>query len=277
MNDQQKPIPDDDPARKAVQISADDDGARHLAVVGDTYTILVSGSDTAGRYTLIDMLVPQGGGPPPHRHDFEEMFTVLEGEIEVTFRGETTTVRAGETVNVPANAPHRFTNAAASPARLLCMCTPAGQEEFFARDRRPGSHPHLAGSRARSRHQSRADEKGARTRAEVPDRTVAPVGGGGDRSLLTPAPAGESFALRVPRGERGDSMSTVTVGQENSTPIEIYYEDHGSGRSGRAAERLATRQPLLGAAAAAAAAGREPRHPARPPRLRAVEPADRGL
>ena len=78
------------------------------------------------------MLVPQGGGPPPHRHDFEEMFTVLEGEIEVTFRGEKTTVRAGETVNVPANAPHRFTNAAAAPARLLCLCTPAGQEEFFA-------------------------------------------------------------------------------------------------------------------------------------------------
>ena len=24
-------------------------------------------------------------------------------------------------------------------------------------------------------------------------------------------------------------MGTVTVGQENSTPIELYYEDHGSG------------------------------------------------
>jgi quercetin dioxygenase-like cupin family protein len=131
VNDQDRLIPDDDPARAAVQIGADDDGTRHLAVVGDPYTVLVAGSDTAGRYTLIDMLVPQGGGPPPHRHDFEEMFTVLEGEIEVTFRGETTTVRAGETVNVPANAPHRFTNAAAPTARLLCMCTPAGQEEFF--------------------------------------------------------------------------------------------------------------------------------------------------
>jgi deazaflavin-dependent oxidoreductase (nitroreductase family) len=126
------PLPDDDPSRDAVQVSADGEGAQHLAVVGDTYTVLVSGRDTAGRYTLIDMLVPRGGGPPPHRHDFEEMFTVLEGEIEVTFRGETKTVRAGETVNVPANAPHRFTNAAATPARLLCMCTPAGQEEFFA-------------------------------------------------------------------------------------------------------------------------------------------------
>jgi quercetin dioxygenase-like cupin family protein len=100
-------------------------------LVGDTYTILLTGEDTAGRYALIDMHVPPGGGPPPHRHDFEEMFSVLEGEIEATFRGEKTTVRAGETVNVPANAPHSFTNASDRPARLLCMCSPAGQERFF--------------------------------------------------------------------------------------------------------------------------------------------------
>jgi quercetin dioxygenase-like cupin family protein len=127
------PIPDDDPGRASVKVNADEDaGIRHLSVVGDTYTILVAGKDTAGRYTLIDMLVPKGGGPPPHRHDFEEMFTILEGEIEVTFRGETSIARAGDTVNVPANASHRFTNASDQPARLLCMCTPAGQEEFFA-------------------------------------------------------------------------------------------------------------------------------------------------
>jgi quercetin dioxygenase-like cupin family protein len=92
----------------------------------------VSGEDTAGRYTLIDMHVPPGGGPPPHRHDFEEMFSVLEGEIELTFRGAKSTARAGETVNIPANAPHQFTNSSEQPVRLLCMCSPAGQEKFFA-------------------------------------------------------------------------------------------------------------------------------------------------
>jgi len=44
----------------------------------------VSGEQTGGRYSLIDMLVPPSGGPPPHRHDFEEMFTILDGEIELT-------------------------------------------------------------------------------------------------------------------------------------------------------------------------------------------------
>ena len=77
------------------------------------------------------MHVPPGGGPPPHRHDFEEMFTVLDGEVEVTFRGESITARAGETINVPANAPHGFRNAGQGPSRLLCLCAPAGQDEFF--------------------------------------------------------------------------------------------------------------------------------------------------
>ena len=126
------PIPPDDPERYLVLARPDEDQhLPHIGLVGDTYTILLKGEDTAGRYTLIDMHVPQGGGPGPHRHDFEEMFTILEGEIETTFRGEGSTVRVGETLNIPANAPHSFTNASDRPARLLCMCSPSGQEEFF--------------------------------------------------------------------------------------------------------------------------------------------------
>jgi quercetin dioxygenase-like cupin family protein len=124
-------IPADDPRRKLIVTNPDDPTLRHISIVGGTYTILVSGADTAGRYCLIDMLVPHAGGPPPHRHDFEEMFTLLEGELEFTFRGETSTVHAGSTVNIPANAPHSFINRSGAAARMLCMCTPAGQEAFF--------------------------------------------------------------------------------------------------------------------------------------------------
>jgi len=126
------PLPPDDLGRQLrIAQPETDDALPHLGVVGDTYTILITGDDTDGRYTLIDMYVPPGGGPPPHRHDFEEMFTVLDGEIELTFRGATTRARAGDAINVPANAPHSFTNSSDGPARVLCMCLPAGQEEFF--------------------------------------------------------------------------------------------------------------------------------------------------
>lgn len=126
-------IPPDDPRREFIHARPNDAGGQqHISVAGDTYTILLTGDDTAGRFTLIDMHVPPGGGPPPHRHDFEETFSVLQGEIEVNFRGAKSIVRAGETVNVPANAPHAFRNASDQPARMLCTCSPSGQEEFFA-------------------------------------------------------------------------------------------------------------------------------------------------
>ena len=103
----------------------------HIGLVGDTYTTLLTGNDTAGRFCLIDMHIPPDGGPPPHRHDFEETFIVLEGELQATFRGTKRVVRAGETINVPANAPHQFHNSSSQPARMLCICSPSGQEEFF--------------------------------------------------------------------------------------------------------------------------------------------------
>jgi mannose-6-phosphate isomerase-like protein (cupin superfamily) len=126
----------------------------HLGLAGGTNTVLVPGSATAGRYCLVEMRIPPGGGPGPHRHDFEELFVVLEGAVDVTFRGEVTTVRAGQSVNVPANAPHFFRNSSGSPARMLCVCTPAGQEEFFAAvgdplDRATDRAPRLEGKRLR--------------------------------------------------------------------------------------------------------------------------------
>lgn len=125
-------IPADDLNRDLVIAQPDTDGGlAHVGLVGDTYTILLTGKDTAGRYCLIDMHIPPGGGPPPHRHDFEETFTILNGELEFTFRGVKQTTGAGATVHIPANAPHQFRNASTEPARLLCICSPAGQEEFF--------------------------------------------------------------------------------------------------------------------------------------------------
>jgi quercetin dioxygenase-like cupin family protein len=125
-------VPADDLSRYLKLAQPDSDkGLPHLGVVGDTYTLLLTGKDTAGRLSLIDMHVPPGGGPPPHRHDFEETFIVLEGELAATFRGKQMTVQAGETIQIPANAPHQFHNSSDKPVRMLCICSPAGQEEMF--------------------------------------------------------------------------------------------------------------------------------------------------
>jgi len=122
-------IPSDDPKRTLTLTQPDN--LPHIGLVGDTYTITVTGEDTNGRFCVIDMHIPPGGGPPPHRHDFEETFVLLDGEMEATFRGKKSTVHAGDTLNIPANAPHQFHNASAGPVRMLCICSPAGQDRFF--------------------------------------------------------------------------------------------------------------------------------------------------
>ena len=125
-------IPSDDLKRSSVLVQPDkNESLPRIGLVGDTYTILVTGADTAGRFCVIDMHIPPGGGPPPHRHDFEETFIILEGQIATTFRGEHSVARTGETVNIPANGPHQFRNSSANPVRMLCICSPAGQENFF--------------------------------------------------------------------------------------------------------------------------------------------------
>jgi quercetin dioxygenase-like cupin family protein len=125
-------LPDDDLERVLVVATPDGSDVKHISLAGGSYTVLVSGAQTAGRYCLIDMLVPPNGGPPPHRHDFEEMFTLLEGELAFSFRGETRVVAAPATVAIPANAPHAFRNTSDHTVHMLCMCTPAGQETYFA-------------------------------------------------------------------------------------------------------------------------------------------------
>ena len=122
-------IPTDDLKRSLTL--AQPDNLPHIGLVGDTYTITVTGEQTDGRFSVIDMHIPPGGGPPPHRHDFEETFILLEGEMEATFRGRKSIVRAGDTLNIPANAPHRFHNISDRPVHMLCICSPAGQENFF--------------------------------------------------------------------------------------------------------------------------------------------------
>ncbi len=125
-------LPPDD-LRRAVLIAASGHpNTRRTAVpFGDTYTILVSGEETGGRYSLIDMHIAADAGPPPHRHDFEESFTLLEGELDFTVRGKSYSVCAGSTITVPSNALHFFKNNSGKAVRMLCVCSPPGLEDFF--------------------------------------------------------------------------------------------------------------------------------------------------
>jgi hypothetical protein len=105
-------IPADDLTRYAALVDPEDPNLPHVGIGTGTYTVLIGGDGHAGRYTLIDMLVPPNGGPPPHRHDFEEMFHVLEGRTRSDLPG-----RAAEAPR-RAKPQHTCQRAARVPGRL---------------------------------------------------------------------------------------------------------------------------------------------------------------
>ena len=104
-----------------------------LAVAGGNYRVVISGEMTGGNYAVIEMLVPPGGGPPPHAHpNMQEMFYVLEGEVEFKTENGSTLVRQGGFINIPlGGAVHCFKNESGMLAKLLCTVVPAGLEEIF--------------------------------------------------------------------------------------------------------------------------------------------------
>lgn len=111
----------------------DNEQGQSLSVVGDTYRILISGEQTGGNYAVIDMLVPPGGGPGPHAHkDMQEMFYVVDGEIDFKKEDGNYTAKKGAFVNIPlGGAVHSFKNTTDKIAHLLCTVVPAGLDSFF--------------------------------------------------------------------------------------------------------------------------------------------------
>jgi quercetin dioxygenase-like cupin family protein len=104
-----------------------------LGVAGGNYRIIISGEETNGNYAVIEMLVPPGGGPAPHAHpQSQEMFHVLEGEVEFKTEAGKQIVRKDGFVNIPLGGGiHCFENISEKNARLLCTVVPAGLENVF--------------------------------------------------------------------------------------------------------------------------------------------------
>lgn len=60
-----------------------------------------------------------GQGPKKHRHPYEEIFIILEGEIEATIDGETQMIGEGRIAIIPVNTWHEFKLCYDKPARLV--------------------------------------------------------------------------------------------------------------------------------------------------------------
>jgi mannose-6-phosphate isomerase-like protein (cupin superfamily) len=96
--------------------------------------VLLRSEQCDGTLSVVESAVPAGfGGPTLHRHDFDETFYVMEGELIFQLRDKLSRVGAGGLAFAPRGVPHTFANFSDSSARYLIVCTPAGFERYFAR------------------------------------------------------------------------------------------------------------------------------------------------
>ncbi|MGH7929143.1 MAG: quercetin 2,3-dioxygenase [Candidatus Binatia bacterium] len=104
----------------------------HLDVLGELITLLVSGKQTNGAFTVLSVTSPPGGGTPLHTHHNEdEALYVLKGEYEIQCGDQTVHAGAGSFVFAPKDIPHKLTNVSTGPSIHLGIVSPAGFEGFF--------------------------------------------------------------------------------------------------------------------------------------------------
>jgi quercetin dioxygenase-like cupin family protein len=83
------------------------DYAPALNIVGEHITVLASGEATEG-YEIFLQRGPEGTGPPPHSHPWDESFFVIKGPIDFGIGAESTTASAGTLAHFPAGTVHWF-------------------------------------------------------------------------------------------------------------------------------------------------------------------------
>jgi quercetin dioxygenase-like cupin family protein len=100
----------------------------HLFVLGETLRPLLTNA-MGSALEIFDTSGPEGAGPPPHCHPWEEVYAVLDGKLEVTIDGESHVVSPGGVAHVPADVTHCYRNL--TQTHFLTIVTEGQAAQFF--------------------------------------------------------------------------------------------------------------------------------------------------
>ena len=109
--------------------------------IGDRELVMLkeSGTETGGTFALVEVVGLPRSGPPPHiHHSVDEIYCLLEGELEVLDGERTFTAKAGSVFHIPRGTLHAWRNATTELVRTLLFIVPAGFEGFFEEAGVPG-------------------------------------------------------------------------------------------------------------------------------------------
>ena len=91
----------------------------------------ISGEDTDGRFSMLEVELT-GDGPPQHIHNNEdETFYALQGEVKFLLGERISVAKAGTLVSIPRGTRHAFCRVDRKNAKLLATFSPSGFEQFF--------------------------------------------------------------------------------------------------------------------------------------------------
>lgn len=99
---------------------------------GERVAVHISGEDTNGGYTIVEIAIASGCSVPPHFHRSEdEIFVILEGSLHFQCENDEFDAPSGTSVVIPKGAVHCWHNVEDTPARMLAIFAPGGVDRLF--------------------------------------------------------------------------------------------------------------------------------------------------
>ena len=100
----------------------------NLFVLGETLRPLLTNA-MGSSLEIFDTSGPAGAGPAPHCHAWEEVYVMLDGELEVTVDGEHHVLKPGGVAHVPGGVTHSYRNL--TEAHFFTIVTRGKASQFF--------------------------------------------------------------------------------------------------------------------------------------------------
>jgi quercetin dioxygenase-like cupin family protein len=130
------------PAAVPIKLDRDEGEARWW--LGTLATIKLDSTQTSGRFSLVDEVLPPDMEVPRHLHrEQDEVFYLLKGEIRFRIGDETMLGCPGTLIFVPRGTPHSFVATSREPARYLFLHAPGGFEDYVRATSEPVAEPTL--------------------------------------------------------------------------------------------------------------------------------------
>jgi mannose-6-phosphate isomerase-like protein (cupin superfamily) len=106
--------------------------------MGNSFSIRLRSTESAGALALLEVVAPVGTAPPLHVHHREaEVFYLLEGAMIYRAGDDAFELAPGSSIYLPKDVPHAFRVIGHRPARFLALTAPGGIEALYEQLGRP--------------------------------------------------------------------------------------------------------------------------------------------